>query len=256
MKKILLGLFVTVLAISSTYVAYSLPKTNTQVQFVGKDGFNLTGTVNVPKNATIKNKVPMVIFLHSLGRTKESWKTFPTDLENINVATFNIDMRGHGQSILTKGQKKSYWQNYTTAIFSKYPSDIADAVKYVKDNYPEVDANKIAIVASNISANAAVVAAGNKSISPKTLILLSPTTTYKGLSSTTPLVNYGAKPVLIIVSKSDKFTYSECSSLIKYAQGVKKLEVFPTGGNGEDLLFFQPKSKTIIIDWLKNYLIK
>lgn len=256
MKKTVILLCCLVAIFSANLNSYSAAsKDNAQVQFVSKDGFNLVGIMNIPKSATIKTKVPLVIFLHSLGGSKETWRTFPTQVEGLNVATFSIDMRGHGQSTMNKSQKKSYWQNYTNETFAKYPTDIAYAVKYVKDNYPEVDTSKYAIVAANISANAAIIASGEKLITPKTLILLSPTMSYKGLNSSTPLVNYGTKPVLIIASKSDKFTYSECSSLIKYAQGVKQLQSFPTGGNGEELLLFQPQSKGIIINWLKKYLL-
>jgi len=227
----------------------------TIVQYQATDGFNITGLLDLPSGSSIKKKVPLVIFLHSLGGSKIEWGTFPNSVKSLGFATLNIDLRGHGQSILDKRNKKKYWPNFNKTDFSKYPSDVSLAINYLKENYPEINTGKIAIIGSDIGADTAILAGYRFNKNVKTLILLSPTTFYKGLDTRVPLVGYGVHPVLIIVSQSDRFSYNDSTELIKYAQGKKVLKAYPYGGSGIDLLKFQPDSKGLILNWLKTNLI-
>lgn len=224
------------------------------VQFTAKDGFNLTGSLCIPKNKSAKNRVPLAILLHSIGGTRMDWLDYPNKIKNLGIAVLVVDLRGHGQSIINKNGRRRYWQNFNDKEFQKFSDDIISAINYIKTQYPEIDVNKIALIGSDIGANAAVVASGQYSKGIKTLVLLSPTTDFKGIDTRIPMVSYGNHPVLIMVSHNDRFSYFGASELIKYAQGKKVLKVFPYGGNGIDLLKFQPESQKIIINWLNTCL--
>jgi pimeloyl-ACP methyl ester carboxylesterase len=226
-----------------------------EIQFQAKDGFNLVGELDIPKGKSIKNKANLVIFLHSLGRSSLDWKDFPVKVKELDVAVLTFDLRGHRRSIFDKNDKKKYWQNFNHTEFRKYPDDIVAAMDYIRQHYPEIDTKKIAIIASNISANASIVAASKNNKVIQTLILLSPSTSYKGIETRIPMVNYGKHPVLTIVSMKDEFSYQGTLELLKYAQGAKELKAYPNGGNGMDLLKFQPESQTLIINWLKTHFL-
>jgi len=226
-----------------------------EVQFASKDGFSLTGSLYLPKNKSLKNKVPLVILLHSLGKTRIDWEDFPIKIKNMGAAVLVMDLRGHGKSILDKKNKRKYWQNFSDKEFQKFPDDVDAAIKYIKQQYPDININKTGIIGADVGANAAIVGASRYSQYVKTLILLSPTTDFKGIETRIPMVAYGAHPVLIFVSRGDRFSYIGSSELIKYAQGIKQLKVYPSGGNGMRLLEFQPETQKLMIDWLGKYLI-
>lgn len=223
-----------------------------EVKVITNDGFNLVGYISIPKKKSLENKAPLVILLHSLGLNSVDWRDFPNKIKDLDVAVLSMDLRGHGKSILNKKGKKRYWQNFNDAEFQKLPLDIISAIDTVRQQYPEVDVKNIAIVGSNLSANAAVIAARKKNKDVKALVLLSPTIDFKGLETRIPMAEYGNHPVLIMVSKLDSFSYRGSSELIKYAQGIKEFKVYQNSGNGMNMLKLEPDTQQIIIDWLKT----
>ena len=227
----------------------------TEIQFAAKDGFNLVGVIDIPKNKSVKNKLPLVIFLHSLGRNNLDWYGYPEKVKEMGAATLSMDLRGHGKSILNKKNKRRYWPAFKNKDFQKYPDDIISTINYVRQQYPEINTSKVAVIAADVSANAAIIAASQNNRTIKTLVLISPSLSYKGLETRIPLVGYGKNPVLLMASRKDKMAFEDSSELIKYVQGYKVLKVFPEGGGGMDMLRFQPQAKNIVNEWLKNHFI-
>jgi predicted esterase len=247
------SLVIILTAICAYNTVFSAPKTaeKTIIQFPSKDGFNIAGELDIPAGSSVNKKVPVVIFLHSLGGNKTEWRTLPTSVKSLGTATLTLDLRGHGLSILDKKNKKTYWQNFKNQEFSKYSEDVSYAIKYLKENYPEINIDKTALIGSDIGAVTAIMAARNNKTAVKSLVLLSPLSLFKGIDTRIPILEYGAHPILILVSKNDRNSYIDSTELIKYAQGKKILKVYPSGGSGIDLLKFQPDSKNLILNWLK-----
>ena len=216
-----------------------------------RDGFHIIGLLDVPKKTTVKNKVPLVIFLHSIGEDSTEWGTFPSTVKDqLKVATLSINLRGHGKSILNKNSRKIYWQNFQDKDFKKFPYDVIDVLKYIKEQYPEIDSSKIAIVGASLGANTALMS-GSYGVNAKTIVMLSPMLNYKGFDLRLPIVKYGNRPLLFMVSKKDVYPYKSCIELIKFAQGKKMLKTYPYGGSGVNLIKFQPDAKPLIINWIK-----
>ena len=256
-KRKIFIFFIIILAlfflVSNPIIAAKKNKAGPQLlQFQAKDGFNLSGYLQVPKKNSAKGKIPLVIFVHSIGRNSASWQKFPDQILGMGAAVFNMDLRGHGESVKNKNEKFRYWVNFKDKDFAKYPTDIISAINYIKQQYPEINTNKTAIIAAGIGANASIIAGSKSAGNVKTLILLSPTISYKGLDTRIPLVAYGNHPVLIMASREDIFSYKGSIELIKYGQGAKVIKIFPSGGDGIDLIKFQPETKGIIINWLKT----
>ncbi|MFA6989606.1 MAG: alpha/beta hydrolase, partial [Candidatus Gastranaerophilaceae bacterium] len=159
------------------------------IEIETKDKIMIEGIIELPKSATTKNKAPLVIMLHSIGGNKEIYNPFVEELRKRGIASVRIDLRGHGQSIGNSvNSKKTYWQQYSSKTFKKYPDDILTVLNFVKENFQQVNTNKTAIIAADISANASIIAANNKI---KTLVLISPCLDYQGLKTPIKLVNYG-----------------------------------------------------------------
>ncbi|MEI8389600.1 MAG: alpha/beta fold hydrolase [bacterium] len=217
-----------------------------------RDGFHIIGLLDKPKKTTVKNKVPLVIFLHSIGEDSTEWGTFPSEVKDkLKVATLNVDLRGHGKSILNKNSRKIHWQNFQDKTFGKFPYDVVDILKYIKDQHPEIDSSRVAIVGASLGANTALMA-GSYGVNIKTIIMLSPMLQYKGFDLRLPIVKYGNHPLLFMVSKKDRYPYQSCIELIKFAQGKKLLKSYPFGGSGVNLVKFQPDAKPLITNWINE----
>jgi hypothetical protein len=78
---------------SFSYIVYAAGKSagSTVIQYQAKDGFNITGILDIPTGASVKKKVPLVIFLHSLGGSRLDWGTFPNSVKSLGAATLNLD---------------------------------------------------------------------------------------------------------------------------------------------------------------------
>jgi len=253
MKK--LGLFILVciflFAVNPAFAAKK--KKPVELEITSYDGFKLGATLDVPNYATIENKAPLVIFLHSICKSQIGWNDFPKEVKvHLDVATLNVDLRGHGKSIRNKNNKRLYWQKLKLSDFKKMPEDITEVLKYIEKEYPEIDSGNIAIIGSSLGATVGLMAASYETKENiKTVIMLSPMLEYKGFDLRLPIVKYGNHPLLFIVSEKDKYPYESSQELIKFPQGKKLLKAYPFGGHGEDLLVFQPESRNFIFKWLE-----
>ena len=60
-------------------------KTVRTVEIQTVDEIILTGTLTLPENASVKNKVPLVVLLHSLGGNKTIYKKIAEELKAKNI---------------------------------------------------------------------------------------------------------------------------------------------------------------------------
>jgi len=228
-------------------------KTVRTVEIQTVDEIILTGTLTLPETASVKNKVPIVILLHSLGSNKTIYKKLAEDLKAKNIASFALDMRGHFQSTTKLNGKRTYWQNYTEKTFAKYPNDINTVLAFLNEHYVALDMNRVGIVGADISANAAILVANKNRNLIDTLVLISPTMQFKGLKTSEALMNYGNHPVAIIVTKTDTHHYKDAVLLEKYAEGVVELKTTKTGGTGDNIIKLNPEINSFVVNWfVKN----
>lgn len=233
------------------------------VEFESYDHFLLSGEVRLPKIASIKNKVPVVILLHPLGKDKNDWGNIPQFFNDKNLAVFMYDLRGHGSShnfvvsedsLLEEQNKPKYWFRFAEKNYADLPKDIIESVKFLKENYPEIDTTKVAIIGCDISANATIIASVKLQKIIETIVLISPTMEFKGLFTPIELVALGDKPVLILNNRNDLHSYNDSKELVKYAQGVIKNISFDKGGSGLNIVKNNPIAKDVLDRWFDRYL--
>ncbi|MDD3593453.1 MAG: alpha/beta hydrolase [Candidatus Gastranaerophilales bacterium] len=235
--------------------AQSKKRTTRILEIQTGDELIISSKLTLPASATSKNKVPLVVFLHSLGGDISVYDVMAEELKAKNIASLAVISRGHSQSLTYMSGKKSYWQNFSNKQFARYPSDIITCIDFIKQNYVSIDVNKIAIVGSDINANAAILAAvkGGKS-NIKTLVLFNPSISFKGLEIRHSLVKYGNKPIMIIAGKKDKIHHSAAMELYKYAQGHVELVILDNSSTGDNIIKTNIAVRNKVISWLVTYL--
>ncbi len=248
MKKFIIALFF-VIALSAPSFA-----STKGFEFTAKDGFNMTGNIYLPKVTAKGKKVPIVILLHAIGSSKENWDNLPNMILEKGYACLALDLRGHGQSTLSKSLKQRSWMYFTTKDYAKYPSDVLFAIDAIKAEYSKkIDTNRIIFVGNNIGASTSVLAASklNRCGSPvKSIVMISPKITIKNLFMPIELVHFGNHPILIFTNKNIISGYNEALEIKKYAQGKCDLKALNSSGMGASLYKSTPSIKTDTLNWI------
>lgn len=250
-KKLLVFIFVIILCTSVSQAAPSkVIKKEFQVQT--KDLRVIKATLSYIKIDGIK-KYPTVLLLHSIGYSSEDWGSLPKDLINAGYAVITMDLRGHGKSIYDSNLKPKPWIYFTTKAYQKIPDDVVAIINQSQKESKLVDANNMAIVGADIGANAAILASKDLKTKPRTLVLISPTTTFKGLYTPIAIAEMGYIPILAIASNKDRYCLQEELKLSKFAQGGFYAKNYPQGGMGMMMLKVNPTMSMDIVKWIMKY---
>ena len=161
-----------------------------------------------------------------------------------------VDLRGHGQSVYDSDFRIRSWRYYSNSQFAKYPKDISDILKYLASNYKDISTTKYAIIGADIGANTAVLVSEKMVNKPKALVLMSPTSTFKGLYIPISMTNLGKIPIMAIVSNRDIYSKKEATTLKKFAQSEYNLKIYPVGGMGMLMLKSNPSMSKDILNWV------
>lgn len=249
-KKIFLLMFIFVFA--STLNAYSKTiKKDIEVQT--KDSRIIKATLSYVQITGVK-KYPTVVLLHSLGYSSEDWGSLISELNNAGYAVLAVDLRGHGKSIYDSGLRKKPWIYFTSKAFLKMPTDVVAILNETKKQSKLVDLNNMAIVGADIGANTAVLASQQLPKKPKTLVLISVTTSFKGLYIPIAMAEMGGIPILSMTSKKDRYCMQEQQNLAKFSQGGFYAQDYPNGGMGMMMLKVNPTMSQDIVKWIMKYL--
>ena len=227
-------------------------KSDVEIEFETKDGFLIHGKLSLPKEK--RAKYPLVLMLHSIGYSSKYWMTMPSLLNQAGFAVLAVDFRGHGASTYDKNFRKKYWLYMSEKSYMDYPSDILSLLVYINDNYKNVSVSHLAIIGSDIGANTAVLVSDKLKIKPKALVLLSPSTKFKGLYIPIALANLGTTPIFLAVSNKDTHSIKEANYLKRFVQGKFDYKVYPNGGIGMLMLKVNPSMNADIVNWIvKQY---
>lgn len=74
-----------------------------EVSITSKDGFKLYGWLEKP--SVSKKSYPLVLFAHQFGADHTIWNALAKKLRAKGYATLNVDLRGHGKSIMQNGKE-------------------------------------------------------------------------------------------------------------------------------------------------------
>lgn len=251
-KKILLLTLAIFVFSGTAQCAYS-KTVKKEIEVQTKDSRILKATLSYVKIPGDK-KYPTVLLLHSLGYSSSDWGNLIADLNNAGYAVIAMDFRGHGKSILNGNFQKRPWVYFKTKAYQKFPNDVMLILNQAQKQSKKVDLSHMAIVGADIGANTAVLVAKQLPKKPKTLVLISPTTTFKGLYIPIAMVDMGAIPVLSMASKKDAYCIQEQQKLSRFAQGGFYAKNYPQGGMGMMMIKSNPSMAQDITKWIIRYL--
>jgi len=251
-KKILLFTLVIFILSSTAQNAYCKTITK-ELEVQTKDAKIIKATVSYVKIDGVK-KYSTVVLLHSLGYSSVDWGNLIPDLNNAGYAVIAIDLRGHGKSVFNTKFQKRAWTYFTTKNYQKFPSDVLAVLDQAQKQVKAVSLDNMAIVGADIGANTAVLVSKELKKKPKTLVLISPTTNFKGLYIPIAMVEMGAVPVLSMASNKDVYCLNEQRSLAKFAQGGFYAKNYPQGGMGMMMIKSNPSMSQDIVKWIIRYL--
>jgi len=160
-------------------------------------------------------RVPGVILLHMLGRSKDDWRGFGDLLERSGYAAIALDLRGGGNA----GERKLV-------------GDARAGFEFLA-RQPEVDAGRIGVVGASIGANGALLFAVEEP-RVRCVALLSPGLDYRGVS-TMPAISKMARPVLLVASEDDAYSAESVRRLEQLAPGPKAMKMYSHAGHGTQI---------------------
>ncbi len=208
---------------------------------VNTDGATLAASyyppaVSPPAGA---QSAPGVLLLHMLGRSRGDWDAFAKELQKLGIAALTLDLRGHGEST-------------GPADWAKAPGDTRAAWEALIQQ-AAVDPKDTAIVGASLGANLALIAGANITNPPVVgVVALSPGLDYRGVQPEPVLPNFGQRPVFLVASQNDAYSYD---SVKQMAAKAAKAETyyFTNAGHGMEM-FADPALQPLLLDWLTKVL--
>lgn len=222
-----------------------------RVEFTTNDGVVIVGNWYPVDGAT-----RVVLLLHMMPATKESWEELARELNKREIAALAIDLRGHGEST-KKGVRSNGVRNKETGDinFQRFSDvehqesirDVRAAVEWLATQGFEKD--QILLTGASIGANLALQFASETS-TIKRVALLSPSLDYRGVMTETAIV--GLTPdslLLVIVSQEDDYA-AESSEILHSRRPSITLTLVDGSAHGTDLFDDHPETLTEVADFL------
>lgn len=224
---------------------------STEVQFQTKDSRIIKATVSYNQIAGLK-KYPTVVLLHSLGYSSKDWGNLISYLNTAGYAVIAVDLRGHGKSIYDGNFHQKSWSYFTLKTYSKFPSDVESILAEVPKQVKVISMDNMAMVGADIGANTAVLVSKDLKKKPKTLVLISPVSSFKGLYIPLTMTSLNM-PILAMASKQDRYSMQQQGELAKFAQGGFYAQNYPNGGMGMMMINVNPSMAADIVKWINRY---
>lgn len=202
------------------------------------------------------NKKPKasLLLIHMLGHDRSDWREFAGALQGRGFSALAIDLRGHGRSQNQKSGTLN-WKDFAKRDFRMMLEDVDAGRRFILER--QGSAHPVFIVGASIGANLALIYASQHAEVQGT-VLLSPGLDYRGLQIARAMYQYQGRPILIVVSRDDEYSFVTARHLMDLARIEDKvLREYPPGaGHGTQIFGFQaaareePALGDLLIDWI------
>jgi len=211
----------------------STPSDPNTLTITVSDGAQLAAMYYPP----IVTPAPAVLLLHQNGGRKADWDSFAKQLQKMGYAALALDLRGHGSSV-------------GPVDWAKGPDDVRSAYNALIQR-PEVDSLRTAIVGASVGSNLALMVGASE---PKVsaVIALSPGLDYLGVNPTSSMRNFANRPVLLVASQDDKYSYDSVKSLAQLAIAAEP-KLLTNAGHGTEMLTRDATLSQSLMEWLNKY---
>lgn len=226
------------------------------VNFHTIDGVQITGDWSMPQSAT-----RVVLMLHMMPATHESFFALGQELNKQGVATLAIDLRGHGESTRRlhgsslDREEEDYgivlnYNNFEDLDHQKSRLDVDAALNFIKKNgFTE---KEISLVGASIGANLALDALDRYTDLPNA-VLLSPGLDYRGITTEKALKGLeGSQQVWIISSKDDTYSTESAQKLFQQDMNRVKLTILDGSDHGTNIFMTHHSVVKDICEFVKK----
>ncbi|MBN2816014.1 MAG: acetylxylan esterase [Campylobacterales bacterium] len=131
-----------------------------EITLTSSDGFKLHAWLDKPANT--KESAPIILFAHQFGADHTIWNDLAKKFNAKGYATLNVDLRGHGKSILQNGKENSVitdtrldhirealQQSNKKVSFENIPADLALWLEQLSDD-DSIDMNRLYLFGSSL----------------------------------------------------------------------------------------------------------
>lgn len=219
------------------------------IQFETTDGFIIKGKLYKPKNYNEKLENRVVILLHMLGKTRETYKPLISKLIDKNYEVLAIDFRGHGESVnLSNGEVKTF-NKFNPADWAKLPVDVETAIAHLK-SLKKLDKLELSIVGASIGANTAIIVS-SKDKEVNKVVALSPGLDFKGLKPG-DFIDKSKANILLVSSTGDKYSDDSINKLNSQYGDSEVLIYKNDSAHGTNLFLSQPELINKIVSFINK----
>lgn len=217
-----------------------------RVQFQTKDGVTIIGAYWPHEGADV-----VVLLLHMMPSTKESWAPFAQVLNQYGYAVLAPDLRGHGESVeSTESPLPLDYQKFIDAQHQASKEDVDAAINFLRER--GFADNRIALVGASIGGNLAIdYLSRNANI--RTVAALSPGLDYRGVTTEEAVKNLGpAQSLFIAVAEGDQYAAQSVAILDRFVTRKKEVKTFKGADHGTNLFSSNPSLAGDIVTWLNG----
>ena len=230
------------------------PLTSEEKMFIVDDSLKLTCWL---MRDTVEKSEPLVVLLHQLGETHQSYQPFIDALmEDVGEDTahrvmptiINFDLRGHGKSIYRRRDTLKA-ETMPNSEYAKIPSDIKHVLnELVGDPALGVDTSNIIVVGASIGANSAALLPELMSGIRK-VAMLSPGKSYHDLEPAHAVTAYGGK-MMIFASRGDEYSARSSTFIQNLNKSHCRLEWFPGDLHGTAIINDNKAAMRKLVEWV------
>jgi pimeloyl-ACP methyl ester carboxylesterase len=218
------------------------PEDEDSVSFDTFDGVTLFGSFELPVG--VQAPIPVALLLHGFGETRSVWSALSERLLARGWAVLAIDLRGHGQS-RTRGPNTLTPEVGWRTDPQQFPLDLEPALDWLKTR-PRLDANRIAVIGSDVGAALALIAGGRYS-EVGTVVALNPDLD-EALAMAGTARDFSPRTVQVVVSES-----AAGERIRDYVTGASRLTLIESPASSHTAVWLG-SADTIeeIVRWLRD----
>lgn len=181
-----------------------------------------------------------VVLVHMAGREAEDWRFLSEKLSRSDMSVIAPDLRGHGKNVADGDEP-----DLTDSDYQAMVGELNASIKWLRDQ----GVTEVSCGGASLGANLCLSAASQDE-GIVNLVLLSPGLKYKGVATLSPMDAYGNRPVLLVASEEDSYSFRSATVLESKAHGQKHFEVLDKAGHGTKMLNREPSLEGLVTSWL------
>ncbi len=208
------------------------------IDLTAQDGLSLKASYYPAKGAT--SPAPALLLLHMAYSDRRAWRGFAQAAQEAGYAILALDSRGHGESA---GEK----------VFDPTMDWDADAALAWLMARPDINPEHVGVAGASVGASLAL-RAGAKHSEIKSVALLSPAMQLWDIGLQEAIVDYGQRPMLIVVSEEDAYPAGSCKQLDAMALGEHRLHIYPGAAHGTDIFQSHDDLTPMLLEWFEQTL--